>query len=58
MFYVGCPAWGYREWVGHNNFFPPKTQASDFLRLYSRKLLTVEGNTTFYALPSEETVAR
>ncbi len=58
MFYIGCPAWGYKEWVGHNNFFPPKTQASDFLRLYSRKLLTVEGNTTFYALPSEETVAR
>ncbi len=58
MFYIGCPAWGYKEWVGHNNFFPPKTQASDFLRLYSRKLLTVEGNTTFYALPSAETVAR
>jgi len=58
MFYIGCPAWGYKEWVGHNNFFPPKTPASDFLRLYSRKLLTVEGNTTFYATPSAETVAR
>ena len=58
MFYIGCPAWGYKEWVGQNNFFPPKTPASEFLRLYSRKLTTVEGNTTFYAVPSADTVAR
>ncbi len=58
MFYIGCPAWGFKEWVGQNNFFPPKTPASEFLRLYSRKLTTVEGNTTFYATPSAETVAR
>ncbi len=58
MLYIGCPAWGYKEWVGQNGFFPPKTPASEFLRLYSRKLLTVEGNTTFYAVPSHETVAR
>ncbi len=58
MFYIGCPAWGYKEWVGHDNFFPPKTPASDFLRLYSRKLSTVEGNTTFYAVPSADTVTR
>jgi len=58
MFYIGCPAWGHKEWVGHDNFFPPKTPASDFLKLYSRKLSTVEGNTTFYAVPSVETVTR
>lgn len=56
MFYIGCPAWGYKEWVG--NFFPSHTPASDFLRMYSKRLTTVEGNTTFYALPSTETVAR
>ena len=56
MFYIGCPMWGYKEWVG--NFFPPRTPSSDFLRLYSRCLTTVEGNTTFYATPSAETVAR
>ena len=56
MFYIGCPMWGYKEWVG--NFFPAHTPASDFLRLYSRRLSAVEGNTTFYALPSAETVAR
>jgi len=56
MFSIGCPAWGYKEWIG--NFFPPRTSASEFLKLYSRRLTTVEGNTTFYATPSAETVAR
>ena len=56
MFYIGCPMWGYKEWVG--TFFPPRTAQSDFLRLYSRRLTTVEGNTSFYAVPSAETVAR
>lgn len=56
MLYIGCPAWGYKEWVG--NFFPAHTQASEFLRLYSRRVTTVEGNTVFYALPSAETIAR
>lgn len=56
MLYIGCPMWGYKDWVGR--FFPPKTPASEFLRLYSRKLTAVEGNTTFYAVPNEETVMR
>lgn len=56
MFYIGCPMWGYKEWVG--NLFPPHTPQSDFLRLYSRQLNTVEGNTTFYATPSVETMLR
>jgi uncharacterized protein YecE (DUF72 family) len=56
VFFIGCPMWSYKEWVG--NFFPAHTQASDFLRLYSRRLNTVEGNTVFYALPLTETIAR
>ena len=56
MFYIGCPMWAYKEWVG--NFFPEHTPSNDFLRLYSRKLNAVEGNTVFYALPSLETIAR
>ncbi len=56
MFYIGCPMWGYKEWVG--NFFPPHTSPGDFLRLYSRRLTTVEGNTSFYAIPSTETITR
>jgi uncharacterized protein YecE (DUF72 family) len=56
VLYIGSPLWSNKEWVG--NFFPAKTPQSDFLRLYSRKLSAVEGNTTFYAMPSEETIAR
>ncbi len=56
MFFIGCPLWGNKEWVG--NFFPAHTPASDFLRTYSRLLNVVEGNTIFYALPSAETIAR
>src|SRR5689334_4120033 len=56
MFYIGCPMWGYKEWVG--SLFPPHTPQSDFLRLYSQRLSAVEGNTTFYATPSAETIER
>ena len=56
MFYIGCPMWGYKQWVGR--FFPAGTPAREFLRLYSQRFTTVEGNTTFYAVPSAETVAR
>lgn len=56
MFYIGCPLWGYKEWVG--NFFPAHTPSGDFLRLYSRRLTAVEGNTIFYALPSAATIER
>jgi len=56
MLYIGCPLWSYKEWVG--NFLPAHIQSSDFLRLYSRKLTAVEGNTVFYALPSADIVAR
>jgi uncharacterized protein YecE (DUF72 family) len=54
--YVGCAIWAHKGWVG--NFFPEKTKPADFLREYSRRLNTVEGNTTFYATPTAETVAR
>lgn len=55
-FYLGAPVWGAKFWVG--NFFPPKSKQHDFLSLYSQRLNTVEGNTTFYALPSPETLDR
>lgn len=56
MLYLGCPVWSFKGWVG--KFFPKHTPASDFLRLYSQKLNCVEGNTTFYATPSPDIVAR
>ncbi len=56
MFYIGCAIWAYKNWVG--DFYPPGTRAADFLKLYSRRLTAVEGNTTFYSVPSEAMVQR
>ena len=53
-FYIGCPIWSFKGWVG--NFYPDKTKPADFLREYTRRLTTVEGNTTFYAIPSKATI--
>ena len=53
-FYIGCPIWSFKGWVG--NFYPLKTKPADFLREYTRRLTTVEGNTTFYAIPPRKTI--
>ncbi|MBC8161155.1 MAG: DUF72 domain-containing protein [Roseiflexaceae bacterium] len=55
-FYLGCAVWAYKDWVG--TLFPPGSKSAEFLRLYSRRLTTVEGNTTFYAVPKPEVVRR
>lgn len=55
-FYLGCAVWSYKDWVG--NLYPPKSKSSDFLKLYSRRFTTVEGNATFYAIPAVETIAK
>jgi uncharacterized protein YecE (DUF72 family) len=54
--YLGCPIWAYNGWVG--NFFPKGTKSADYLREYAQRLNTVEGNTTFYAVPSADTLQR
>src|SRR5512136_47317 len=55
-FFIGSAGWAHQGWAG--NFFPKGTKQADFLREYARRLTTVEGNTTFYATPSIETVRR
>jgi uncharacterized protein YecE (DUF72 family) len=55
-FRLGCAVWSYKGWVG--DFYPQATRPSEFLNLYSHRMTTVEGNTTFYALPKRDTVAR
>jgi uncharacterized protein YecE (DUF72 family) len=55
-FHIGCAVWAYKDWLGE--LFPPGSKSADFLALYSRRLTTVEGNTTFYATPKPEVVAR
>lgn len=53
-FYLGCPIWSFKGWVG--NFYPNGTKPSGFLREYAKRLTTIEGNTTFYAVPAAKTV--
>ena len=53
-FYIGCPIWSFKGWVG--NFYPQGAKPGEFLREYTRRLTTVEGNTTFYAIPSKQTI--
>ncbi len=55
-YYLGCPGWGLKSWVGR--LFPPGTKQADFLTRYAEVFNTVEGNTTFYALPAADVVAR
>ncbi|MDB9311837.1 DUF72 domain-containing protein [Spirulina sp. CS-785/01] len=55
-FYLGCAVWSYSGWVG--SFYPAKSKARDFLKLYCDRFSTVEGNTTFYAVPSPDTIAK
>jgi uncharacterized protein YecE (DUF72 family) len=52
--YLGCPIWAYKGWVG--SLFPRGTKAGEFLHEYARRLTTVEGNTTFYAVPALEKI--
>jgi len=52
--YFGCPIWSFKGWVG--NFYPAGTKPADFLQEYARRLSTIEGNTTFYAVPAPKTI--
>jgi len=55
-FFLGCAVWAYKGWIG--DLYPPNSRQADFLRLYGQRLTAVEGNTTFYAVPDRDTVAR
>ena len=53
-FHIGCPVWSFKGWVG--NFYPEGTKSKEYLREYAKRLTTIEGNTTFYAVPARETI--
>jgi uncharacterized protein YecE (DUF72 family) len=55
-YYLGCPVWANKDWVG--TLFSADAKAKDYLRQYASVFNSVEGNSTFYALPKEETVRR
>jgi len=55
-YYLGCPSWSEAAWRA--TLYPQDTRPAEFLVRYTEVFNAVEGNTTFYARPSEETVAR
>lgn len=55
-YHLGCPIWAKKEWVGE--LFSDDAKPRDFLPQYSSVFNAVEGNTTFYGVPSRETVER
>ena len=55
-YYLGCPVWSFKGWVG--NLFSAGAKPGEYLRQYAAVFNTVEGNTTFYAVPDEKTVER
>lgn len=55
-YYLGCPIWACPQWTGQ--LFTRHAKREDWLRQYSQAFHTVEGNSTFYGLPSHQTVRR
>ncbi len=56
MLYLGCPVWANTSWK--QSVFSAQCSAADFLPQYSQVFNSVEGNTTFYADPSTDTLQR
>lgn len=55
-YHLGCPVWACDGWRG--TLFAEKAPRRAFLAQYSAAFDTVEGNSTFYGLPSLETARR
>lgn len=53
---LGLPIWAFPGWKGR--LFTRGARSADLLGEYSQAFNTVEGNTTFYQLPSPATVER
>ena len=49
--YVGTSGYSYKEWKG--KFYPEKISPKEMLNFYSRRLGSVEINSTFYHMPTE-----
>lgn len=52
--YIGCPMWQHPFWSGR--IYPATVRQNQTLRHYARHFNSVEGNTSFYTLPSHQTL--
>ncbi len=55
-YYIGCPVWTCPQWRG--SVYSPRAKRDRWLAKYTRTFNTVEGNSTFYGIPSVETFQR
>jgi uncharacterized protein YecE (DUF72 family) len=51
---LGTIGWSYNFWKG--TFYPAKTSSKDFLRYYATQFSTVEVDSSFYRIPTPQTV--
>ena len=56
LLHIGCPVWACDHWRG--SLYTPNASRDLWLPQYSSVFQTVEGNSTFYALPPIDTVRR
>lgn len=56
LYFLGCPVWASPRWQG--SLFTRHAKRDQWLQQYSRVFNAVEGSSTFYALPSTDTVRR
>ena len=55
-YFIGCPSWNEQAWRG--SFYPAALRPAETLAHYCATFNAVEGNTTFYARPTAQTVQR
>jgi len=53
---IGTSGYSYKDWLG--NFYPQFCPQADFLRFYSSVFNTVEIDSTYYRVPSVDTVKK
>ncbi|MEM6688943.1 MAG: DUF72 domain-containing protein [Planctomycetota bacterium] len=53
---IGCPVWNCEHWS--DDVYPAGTARNQYLRWYTRCFNTVEGNGTFYGLPTPAAASR
>ena len=53
-YHIGLTQWGFKDWKG--NFFSKDARPDEFLDQYASVFNSVEGNTTFYQIPTPETI--
>ena len=53
---IGCTGWSYQGWSG--SFYPKNLKSSEWLKYYSQIFEITEINSTFYRIPSQETVRK